>query len=467
MRAIYEALDITSVEELEEACRTDRLDGLSGFGQKTRANILKSIQRRRRFEDRYRLDKVVKDAESLCEHLRQRPETIRVSLAGSLRRRRETVKDIDIVLSSDDPAAISEALVGHPQVEDVIARGDTKTSVRLASGLQVDLRVVADDVFACLLHHFTGSKDHNVLMRSRALGMGMKLNEYGLSEEVGKAIPCADEKQLFAALGLNYIPPELREGLEEVQAAEAGGLPRLVTTEDIRGMLHLHTSYSDGMDTVEEMAVAVQQRGYQYMAICDHSKSAGYVGGLQTEDIAEQHDEIDALNSELDGFHIFKGIECDILKDGSLDYDDDMLSRFDLVVASVHAPLNMSEVEMTKRVIRALEHPASKILAHPTGRLLLEREGFPMDVDEILAAAAANGVAVELNTHPHRLDLDWRHLRKARDLGVSIAVNTDAHRISHLDYLDLGIGIARKGWLGPDDVVNTLSRDDIRSFFRQ
>ncbi|MEE2657102.1 MAG: DNA polymerase/3'-5' exonuclease PolX [Candidatus Latescibacterota bacterium] len=465
VKALYDALEIATLEELDSACQNGRLDSLPGFGAKTQQNILKGIAGLKRFVGQFRLDQAILQAEALYLHLEEHPATIRISVAGSLRRRKEVVKDIDIVISCTDPAAVSEAFVTHEEVEDVVAWGKRKTSVRLRSGIQVDLRIVEDDLFPCILHHFTGSKDHNVLMRSRALAMGLHLNEYGLFRDDEKILTCKSEEDLFRALRLHYVPPELREGLGEVDAAEKGDLPELVTDSDIRGMLHVHTSYSDGNDNLQEMVEAVRERGYEYVAICDHSKSAGYAFGMKAEDVRQQQEEIDALNAaRCDDFYIFKGIECDILKDGSLDYDDELLATFDLVVVAIHNPMNMDEAQMTKRIIRALEHPASHILAHPTGRILLEREGYAIDIAEVLAAAAANGVAIELNAHPHRLDLDWRQLRRANELGAKVAINTDAHRQSNLDHLHLGVGIGRKAWLTSEDVINCLDTESLRQY---
>ncbi len=464
VKAIHKALDITSVQKLEAACREGRLDGLAGFGEKTQQNILKGIAGLSRYQGQYRLDRALADAGCLVEQLEAHPATIRVSVAGSLRRHKEVVKGVDIVLSTDSPAEVAGAFASFPEVVEVLSQGERKTAVRLRSGIQIDLRLVAEEHYASMLHHFTGSKDHNVAMRSRALSRDLHLNEYGLfhgKKGDGERIDTTDENELFGALDLHYVPPELREGLGEVEAAEEGDLPLLLQAADVRGILHVHTRASDGADTLEKMVEAVRQRGYEYVCICDHSKSAGYVFGLKVSDIEQQHAEIDTLQSALPDVRILKGIESDILGDGNLDYDDDILARFDLVVVAIHNAMAMDEAALTKRVIRALEHPAANVFAHPTGRLLLEREGYRINLEEVIAAAAANNVALELNTHPARFDLDWRWLRRARDAGCRIAVNTDAHKIPDLDNLELGTGIARKGWLTPEDVINTMTADEL------
>ena len=470
VRALYDSLGIATLGELEAACRDGRLGDLPGFGARTQESILRGIAGLTRFRGRWRYDQAIADARKLLQALAEHPRTIRASLAGSLRRHREVVKEIDIVLSTEAPGEVAGRLAGLPGVVEVIARGERKLSVRLESGVQADLRLVEDCRFPSMLHHFTGSRDHNAAMRSRALARGMHLNENGLfhgREGGGEAVPCRREEDLFRDLGLSYVPPELREGLGEVEAAAAGKLPRLLTAADMRGMLHVHTRASDGVHTLEEMVDAVRLRGHEYVAVCDHSKSAGYVYGMKEEDVEAQHREIDALQAKRGDIRILKGIESEVARDGSLDYDDDFLERFDLVVAAVHDAMAMDRGGLTRRVVRALEHPATTILAHPTGRVLLERDGFPLDLEEILAAAAAHGVAVELNTQPSRLDLDWRWLRRARDLGVRIAVNTDAHRIAHLDHLELGVGIARKGWLTAGDVINTLPAEDLLAWARR
>lgn len=464
--AIRSELQIENLEALEQACRDGRLDQLKGFGKKTQENILKGIEYIRRYQDRSRADLARESAEPLLAALRAHPATQRVEVAGSLRRRRESVKDIDFVLSSQAPEAAAELFTTHESVGEIVQRGQTKSAVRLHNGLQADLRVVADDEFPYILHHFTGSKEHNVELRARAIDLGLKINEYGLFRGEER-IDCIDEAAFFKVLGLDYIPPELREGLGEIAAAANGELPELINEQDVRGMLHLHSNYSDGADSIAAMAQAVQQRGYTYMGMSDHSQSAAYAGGLKVDAVRRQWDEIDALNEELAPFHIFKGIESDILGDGSLDYEDDILEQFDFVVASVHSQFNLKREAMTARIIRAIEHPATTIVGHLTGRLLLEREGYDVDIDAIIAAAARARVSIEINAHPARLDMDWRHVKKARDQGVKITVNTDAHRLSGLDYLSYGIGCARKGWLRREDVPNTLELDAFRQYLQE
>ena len=463
--AIREALGVADLDALAEAARAGQLADLKGFGKKTQENILKGIDYIRAHQGRFRADIARASADELLETLAQLPQTERVEVAGSLRRAKETVKDIDFVVSGTDAEAIAAAFVGHPEVEEILARGETKSSVRLKNGLQADLRVVAAAQFPYVLHHFTGSKEHNVALRARAQARGLKINEYGLYR--GEAlVECGDEAAFFAAMDLAHIPPELREGMGEIAAAEAGALPELVTAADIRGMLHVHSTYSDGADSLAAMAAAVRARGYEYLGMADHSQSAAYAGGLKPDAVKRQWEEIDRLNEEMAPFRIFKGIESDILTDGALDYDDDILAQFDYTVVSVHSQFNLDRDKMTDRIVRAIEHPAATIVGHLTGRLLLEREGYEVDIDRIVAAAAEHGVAIEINAHPARLDIDWRHVKKARDQGISIAINTDAHSIGGLDHLPYGIGIGRKGWLRAEDVPNALDADTIAAWFQ-
>ena len=463
--AIREALGVADLDALAEAARAGQLADLKGFGKKTQENILKGIDYIRAHQGRFRADIARASADQLLETLAQLPQTERVEVAGSLRRAKETVKDIDFVVSGTDAEAIAAAFVGHPEVKEILAQGETKSSVRLKNGLQADLRVVTAAQFPYVLHHFTGSKEHNVALRARAQARGLKINEYGLYR--GEAlVECGDEAAFFAAMDLAHIPPELREGMGEIAAAEAGALPELVTAADIRGMLHVHSTYSDGADSLAAMAAAVRARGYEYLGMADHSQSAAYAGGLKPDAVKRQWEEIDRLNEEMAPFRIFKGIESDILTDGALDYDDDILAQFDYTVVSVHSQFNLDRDKMTDRIVRAIEHPAATIVGHLTGRLLLDREGYKVDIDRIVAAAAEHGVAIEINAHPARLDIDWRHVKKARDQGVSIAINTDAHSIGGLDHLPYGIGIGRKGWLRAEDVPNALDADTIAAWFQ-
>ena len=463
--AIREALGVADLDALAEAARAGQLADLKGFGKKTQENILKGIDYIRAHQGRFRSDIARASADELLETLAQLPQTERVEVAGSLRRAKETVKDIDFVVSGTDAEAIAAAFVGHPEVKEILAQGETKSSVRLKNGLQADLRVVTAAQFPYVLHHFTGSKEHNVGLRARAQARGLKINEYGLYR--GEAlVECGDEAAFFAAMDLAHIPPELREGMGEIAAAEAGALPELVTAADIRGMLHVHSTYSDGADSLAAMAAAVRARGYEYLGMADHSQSAAYAGGLKPDAVKRQWEEIDRLNEKMAPFRIFKGIESDILTDGALDYDDDILAQFDYTVVSVHSQFNLDRDKMTDRIVRAIEHPAATIVGHLTGRLLLDREGYEVDIDRIVAAAAEHGVAIEINAHPARLDIDWRHVKKARDQGVSIAINTDAHSIGGLDHLPYGIGIGRKGWLRAEDVPNALDADTIAAWFQ-
>ena len=395
-------------------------------------------------------------AEDLLDRLRRVPGVLEAEVGGSLRRWAETVKDVDLLVATNKPADVTRAFLEMSPDASVIASGDTKTSIRLLSGLAVDLRLVRPAEFPFALHYFTGSVAHNIRVRGRALERGWSLNEYALSG-TKKHPPIHRESDLFAALGLAYIEPELREDRGEIEAAEAGALPDLVSLEDMRGILHCHTTYSDGRESLEQMARAAEAWGAGYLGVSDHSRSARYANGLAAEDLKKQAREIDRWNAKSKKLRILQGSEVDILPDGTLDYPDSVLERLDFVVASVHTNMGMSSEEMTKRVVRALRNRHVGILAHPTGRLLLERKGYPIDLEEIYKVAAGEGVVIELNAHPHRLDLDWRELRAAKAHGVRFAVNPDAHDSSGYDDLRYGIGAARKGWLTKHDVINTLS----------
>lgn len=455
IKAIYEGLGITTVGELEYACNENRLAGLAGFGAKTQEKILGGIALMKQSRGKFLCSEAIGPAEAILAALQGHPAVQRAAIAGSLRRAKETVKDADLVASSADPEAVMAFFVSLPEVKEVVAHGPTKSSVRLENALPVDLRVVADTDFPFTLHHFTGSQEHNTLMRQRALARGLKLNEYGLwrGEE---RLECRDEEAIYGALDLAYIAPELREGLGELQLAEAGALPELVVPGDLQGIFHVHTTFSDGAGTLEQMVRGAQALGYRYIGISDHSQAAAYANGLTVERIAEQHAEIDRLNRELDGIRILKGIEADILQDGSIDYDPATLQRFDFVIASVHMRFGMDRAAMTERIVRALQNPYVTILGHMTGRLLLSREPYELDLDWIFQEAARQGVAIELNANPQRLDLDWRHLRRALELGVTIAINPDAHSVAGLQHVRFGVGIARKGGVPAGRILNSL-----------
>lgn len=451
INAIRQALGIETLDALEQACRRGQLAALKGFGAKTQATILKGVEYLRAHEGHCRADTAHQSAQSLLAALR--PHAQHLAVAGPLRRARETVQQLDFVVSTTNAEAATAAFTS------LVPSG------QLSNGLQANVHVVSDAAFPAALHYYTGSEKHRAAVCAKAAERGLVLNERGLWRGAER-MECADEAALFAALGLAYIPPELRENQGEVEAAAADALPELVTAADMRGLLHVHSTYSDGADSLEAMARAVRERGFEYLGIADHSQTAAYAGGLRVAQVQRQWEEIDRLNETLAPFRIFKGIESDILGDGSLDYQDAVLAQFDFVVVSVHSQFNLSRDAMTARIVRAIEHPATTIVGHPTGRLLLRREGYAVDIDQVIEAAARCGVALEINAHPARLDLDWRHVKKARDCGVQIAVNTDAHSIADLDHLRYGIGIARKGWLRAADIPNALSRDAIAAWFQ-
>ena len=398
----------------------------------------------------------------------------RAEAAGSLRRGLETVGDLDFIVAAEDGGAAVEWFTTRPEVKEVTAKGSTKASVRFESGLQADLRIVPEDQYVFALHHFTGSKDHNVQLRQRALARGLSLSEWGLvpagGEETVKAkaedralrTAANTEAELFRALGLDYIPPELREGLGEIEAAERGELPRLVELGDLRGAFHNHTTASDGRNTLTEMAAAAEALGWDYLGIADHSKSSRQANGLSEERLARQIDEIRALNeSNRFKVRIFSGTECDILSDGSLDFDDGVLAKLDYVVASVHSGFSQDDTTMTARIVRAIEHPRTTMLGHLTGRLLLRREGYQVNAGKVIDAAIANDVVIELNASPWRLDLDWRYWRKAAQRGLRCAINPDAHETAGLGHVEAGLNAARKGWLSKEQVITTLSYVEI------
>jgi DNA polymerase (family X) len=468
IKALYEKLHISSIEQLREACESGKVAELPGFGETTQTKICEAIARRAKHSGHFQFGQIAADTESLRGDLAAHPDALQVDMAGSYRRRREIVRDVDLVVATKKPAAITEFFVKHPLVESIIAQGPTKTSVRLRSGIQCDLRVVTSAEYPFALNYFTGSKEHNIEMRSRALQRGWTLNEYRLAKlppdpkAKTKTKPAAkipkvnEEADLYRALGLDFVPPELRENCGEFEAAENHSLPRLIEKENLRGTFHCHTVASDGHNTLEEMADAAQELGLEYLGIAEHSKSSIQAHGIDAAKLKSQIAAIRKLNKKFDGFRVFTGIECDILRDGTLDFDDEILSELDFVVASVHSVFNLSEAEMTKRVIRAMENRFVTILAHPTGRLLLKREPYAINIPAVIDAAAATGTWIEINAAPKRLDLDWRWWPLAKEKGVKCVINPDAHRTERLQDLWFGVGIARKGWLTKVEVMNCL-----------
>jgi DNA polymerase (family 10) len=463
LRALRDKLKIESLEALTQACQDGRLAALEGFGEKTAANLLEAIDRHANYKKLHRLGTALPAARTLLEHLKQSPLVLHAEIAGSLRRGKEVVKDLDLIASSKKPKEVMKLFVSSPNVEKVVNHGETKSSVILAGGIPCDLRVIPPESWATALAHFTGSKEHNIALRQRAIDRGLHLSEWGLLKGKSKTpLKLKDEKDLHKALGLAFIPPELREDSGEIAAAEKDELPDLLTRDQIRGCLHNHTLASDGQDSLSSMAQAAAEQGLEWLGIADHSKSSFQANGLDAKRLEKQIEEIRLLNSKKPKCTLLSGTECDILKDGKLDFPDSLLSELDYVVASVHSGFTSDEKEMTQRIIRAMENPHVTCLGHPTGRLLLEREAYPLNIPKILDAAAATGTWIELNANPWRLDLDWRWWHKARDLGILCCINPDAHKTAHLRFLDFGVTLARKGWLRAQDVVNTRTLSQLR-----
>jgi DNA polymerase (family 10) len=475
IKALHEQLQVGSIEELRIACETGRLATLQGFGKTTQEKLCQAIAEREKYAGSFQLGAIAAEAETLQDDLRGLDEALHVCIAGSYRRRKEIVRDLDFIVATKSPDVISKFFIEHPLVESVLAQGATKSSVRLRSGIQCDLRVVAPNEYPFALNYFTGSKEHNIVVRNRALQRGWTLNEYRLApapadpeakrkKQEAQPIPeVREEADLYRSLGLDYIPPELRENCGEFEAAAEHRLPRLIEKENIRGTFHCHTTASDGRNSVAQMVDAAEELGLEYLGIADHSRSSMQAHGLDESRLRAQIAEIRRLNEEREHIRVFAGVECDILRDGSLDFPDDVLAELDFVVASIHSAFTISEAEMTERVVRAMQNPYVTLLAHPTGRLLLRRDGYALDIPAVLDAAAATGTWVELNAAPKRLDLDWRWWPLAKEKGVKCVINPDAHGVERLQDLWFGIGVARKGWLTRDDVVNCLPLAEIES----
>lgn len=475
IKTIYEKLKIKSIKELKKACKMGKLAKLRGFGVKTEKNILESLEHQEAYQQRHLWWDAMAIAEPILQDLRQLKEVEKAEIAGSLRRKLETIGDLDFLVASSHPKSVMDWFTSQPFVARVLSKGETKASVKLQGGMQADLRIVPKSQFAFALAYFTGSKEHNIKMRERSIRRGWTLNEYGLeAKKVKSKGPFAgikkavSEADIFKALGLPYIPPELREDRGEIEAAEKGKIPVLVEEKDIRGTFHNHTTASDGRSTLKEMIAAAEKLGWEYLGIADHSKSSFQANGQSEEQLLKQVDEIRKLNaSRKFRPFVFAGVECDILADGRLDFSDNVLKRLDYVVISVHSSLQQDEKTMTKRMIRAIEHPYTTMVGHMTGRLLLKREGYKVNIAKVIDACIANKKIMELNANPMRLDMDWRWWHFASDKGLMCCINTDAHSVDTLKFVDAGVNAARKGWLKKEDILNTRPLKQVQNMLKK
>jgi DNA polymerase (family X) len=467
IKILHSQLGINSIASLKQACEDGRVAALAGFGEKTQSAILKAIASRATHAGEFLLGRITPLADFIRTTLQTHPEVARVAIAGSFRRAKETVHDLDFLVETRSPGLVCEDFCHMDGVESILACGETKSSVMFEHGIQCDLRAVPPESFPFALQYFTGSKEHNVTLRSRAIDLGLSLNEYGFTtarDSVDLPTGIHDEAGIYQALDLPFIEPELRENRGEFESALAGTLPRLIQLENLRGTFHNHTTASDGNHTLEEMAEAAHELGLQYLGIADHSRTSIIANGLSEERLLAQIEQIQTLNATYQNFRILAGSEVDILRDGSLDFPDDILARLDYCVASVHQSLQISEEEMTCRICRAMENPHVTMLGHLTGRLLLKRDPYAVDILKIIDCAAETRTVIELNCNPQRLDMDWRWWKRARDKGVLCAINPDAHHVNSLHNLGLGVRLARKGWLRREDVINTMNLDQITRF---
>ncbi len=475
---IHQELGISTLEELKEACRDGRVAELDRMGEKSVQKILQSIEWMEQFSERCLLNEAAAIAAPMYDFFKDREGVESIEIAGSLRRARETIGDVDILIGAEQQyiSDLFDAFVEHDLVVEVLGRGETKSSIRTHKGRQVDLRIVKPEQFPAALMYFTGSKEHNVVLRQRARERGLSLNEYGLfklddegSTDFDEPIGYTSEADIYQKLDMHFIPPELREDRGEIEYFEEHEQMDLVTEEDIRGVIHAHSTWSDGKFTIEAMAEACMERGYEYLGLTDHSQTAAYAGGLTPDQVKQQWKEVDQLNEQYAdqerNFRIFKGIESDILSDGSLDYDDKLLEQFDFVIASIHQTIDMARSKMMERMRHAIIHPATRIVGHPTARLLLKREGGEMDLNELIELAAEHNTAIEINASPHRLDLDWRYGNKAREVGMMTAINPDAHTTDGIDDIQYGVKIARKGKYEANRILNTKSTKEVDEWF--
>lgn len=477
---IHQELGISTIEELKEACSDGRVAGLDGLGEKSAQKILKSIEWMEQFDERCRLDEATEIARPMYEFLKDIEGVQAIEVAGSLRRSNETIGDIDIIIGAEEKhiSNLFDAFVNHALVVEVLGRGDTKSSIRTQEGRQVDLRIVKPEQFPAALMYFTGSKEHNVVLRQRARDRGMSLNEYGLFKldeegdtDFDQPVAYSSETDIYQKLDLHFVPPELREDRGEFEYFETHENMELVTDQDIKGVIHAHSTWSDGKYSVRQMAEACMERGYEYLGLTDHSQTAAYAGGLSVDEIKKQWEEVDQLNEEFENngknFRIFKGIESDILSDGSLDYNSQMLEGFDFVIASVHNGLEMPRTKMMERFRNAIKNPHTDIIGHPTGRLLLKRDGSDLDMNELIELAAEHSTAIEINANPWRLDLDWRHGNKAKEVGLMSSINPDAHSTEGIDHIRYGVKIARKGKFEKERILNTFGADELAEWFKR
>jgi DNA polymerase (family 10) len=467
VKVIHDKLGISSIGELEYACRENRLRDLEGFGQKSQDKVLKSIELQKKYSERFLIPVAESESEKIIAYLKKNSKIIRIDIAGSLRRKMETIKDLYIIASCDEENRedLMSYFVSYDQSIQIISQGATKSAIILDSGMRAELRLVNDMEYPFLLQHATGCKEHNTKLRRLAKEQNYKMNEYGLFSG-DKLIPCRNENEIYTKLGLQIIPPERREGLGEIESAKAKNLQPAYDGKPFHGLFHVHTTYSDGANSLKEIAESCQSMGFEYVGICDHSKSAFYANGLAEERVMEQQKEINQLNTTYSGFKIFKGIEADILQDGSLDYEDNVLATFDFVIASVHSNFNLSEEAMTERICRALKNPYVTMLGHPTGRLLLAREPYELNMEKVIEVAGKEKKIIEINANPFRLDLDWRWGHLARNKGIKTAINPDAHSIDGLKDYQYGISIAQKGGFRKEDILNTYTSSEVEAYFK-
>ncbi len=477
---IHSELNITEIDELKDKCKDGSVASLSGMGAKSADKILKSIEWMEQFSERCHLDEAMHIADVMVESLSGLDGVQRISVAGSLRRRTETIGDIDILIAAEGDYinSIFDTFTSHPSVVEILGRGDTKSSVRTNEGRQADLRIVKPEQFPAALMYFTGSKEHNVVMRQRARDRNMALNEYGLfrlnsegNTDFDSPVKTSSEKDIYENVGLHFVPPELREDRNEFNWFEENSEVNLLEEKDIKGVLHAHSTYSDGKKSILEMAEACIERGYEYLGITDHSRTAAYAGGLSIDSLKKQWKEIDRINNSFQkegvNFTVLKGIESDILSDGSLDYPEDILKEFDFIIASVHSSLEMPADKMLERYKRAIENPYTSIVGHPTGRLLLRRDGSSVDINKLIEFAVEHDTAIEINANPWRLDLDWRYGLKAKKEGLMSAICPDAHTIEGIDDIKYGVAIARKGWFEKERILNTKSAENLLAWFKK